>query len=369
MQARVRLTRVGAFYFLLALSLTVSGAITGMQEALGAGIFMAGALAASVAYSMTASATHSRALVERRVFVEREASKGTVSLRIHNRSPLPMLWLTIEDSMPVGVFTYGKPLFFVPVVAGGSAVEVSYRATARMGRHCFGKPRLRVRDPLGASESEIGFDYAGTRCFNVKPLQAPREEVVRLLKGRIVGEGSVRDKGFGVELYQLRDYREGDPAKLIDWKATARMGRLIVKETLTEQRGDVEIVLLADSRGSQGPPFSTPVERASRLIAGLASTLKSLGYNVGLRIVTPQYEISERGPGDAEARVSEALSRIELPLGGELGEGDVRRVLERLGRGEVILVTAGPDPGLIAKLAGKGAEERLHIVGVDAGRG
>ena len=368
MSTRVRLTRVGVFLFLAALSLVVSGALTGRQDVLAAGIFMTGALTASIAYSMLASASHSSTVVVREAYMGREASKGTIVLRIHNRSSMPMFWLMVEDSVPPGVVTYRRPAFFVPALVGGSMVEVSYRATARMGKHCFEKPRLRVRDPLGFAESEIGFEYEGTRCFNVKPLQAQREEIVRLIWGRIIGEGAVRDKGFGIELYQLREYREGDPAKLIDWKATARIGKIIVKETLTEQKGEAEIVLLADSRGSQGAPFSTPIERAARLVSGLAATLKSMGYSVRLYLVTPQFEASVAGLEDAEARVSDALSRIELPIKGVLGEASIRKALDSLRRGEAVVITAGPDPGLIARLAGKRAEARLHIVDV-SGRG
>lgn len=41
-------------------------------------------------------------------------------------------------------------------------------------------------------------------------------------------------RGEGVELVSLRRYRSGDPLKRIHWKATARMGRLQVRETNQE---------------------------------------------------------------------------------------------------------------------------------------
>ena len=46
--------------------------------------------------------------------------------------------------------------------------------------------------------------------------------------------GQHRRRGEGVELIQLREYRGGDSLKHIHWKASARMGRLQVRETLQE---------------------------------------------------------------------------------------------------------------------------------------
>jgi uncharacterized protein (DUF58 family) len=47
------------------------------------------------------------------------------------------------------------------------------------------------------------------------------------------GERAVR-RGQGTELMGLRDYRHGDPQRLVHWKATARLGRLLVRETAEE---------------------------------------------------------------------------------------------------------------------------------------
>ncbi len=44
-------------------------------------------------------------------------------------------------------------------------------------------------------------------------------------------EGVMRRKGSGAELIGLRDYREGDAMRLILWKASAKRGRLLVRET------------------------------------------------------------------------------------------------------------------------------------------
>jgi uncharacterized protein (DUF58 family) len=141
-----------------------------------------------------------------------------------------------------------------------------------------------------------------------------------------------------------------------------------VRETLSEQRGEASIVMLADSRGSRGPMFSTPVESAARIALGLASMLRSMGYNVRFHLVTPGYESRVSGFEDAESKVGEALSRIRLPLEGELGLSDVERTLRPYtGSGEVVVITAGPPRDLVDKLAGKTGAARLQVIDLAGG--
>ncbi|MEB3859918.1 MAG: DUF58 domain-containing protein, partial [Desulfurococcales archaeon] len=333
---------------------------------LGLGLFMTGSIIASIAYSMIAASSY-RVRVERRASIGREASKGSITIRVENESPLPLFWVSIREEAPPGVVAYARPEFFSMALPGRSSIEASYKAAARMGTHCFKAPRIRFRDPLGVSEAELPFEYRGPRCVRVKPRAASREELARYLSGRRIGEGAVRDKGFGIELYQLRDYREGDPAKLIDWKATARIGRLIVRETLTEQRGEAAIVLMADSRGSRGPMFSTPVEEAARVALGLAIALKSMGYNVRFHLVTPGYEYRVSGFEDTESKVGDALSQIRLPLEGELDRARIEGALKEYARGgEAIIITAGPPPEAVRGSI-KRAAARLQVIDLAGG--
>jgi uncharacterized protein (DUF58 family) len=53
-----------------------------------------------------------------------------------------------------------------------------------------------------------------------------------------------RRRGEGLEFHQLREYREGDALRQIDWKATSRRGRLIAREY--EDERDQQIVFLID---------------------------------------------------------------------------------------------------------------------------
>lgn len=53
-----------------------------------------------------------------------------------------------------------------------------------------------------------------------------------------------RRRGSGLEFHQLREYRDGDSLRQIDWKATSRLRKLIAREYQDER--DQQILLLLD---------------------------------------------------------------------------------------------------------------------------
>ena len=63
------------------------------------------------------------------------------------------------------------------------------------------------------------------------------------LRGLAGGARPRRLAGAGAELYQLREYLHGDPLSRIDWKATARAGRLMTREFSEDQHLDVLVAL------------------------------------------------------------------------------------------------------------------------------
>jgi uncharacterized protein (DUF58 family) len=88
------------------------------------------------------------------------------------------------------------------------------------------------------------------------PRQVACPAVVRVLPDLFRNAGEVQgvsatgsqasvDRGAGAEVLRLRDYRAGDPPRVIDWKATARADRLISRE-FTQDHG-LQIVIAIDA--------------------------------------------------------------------------------------------------------------------------
>lgn len=98
------------------------------------------------------------------------------------------------------------------------------------------------------------------------------------------GVHRLRRAGGGSELLDLRDYRPGDPPKMIAWKPSARRDKLITKEL--ENDVPVRCVLFLDaSNGARvGPPGHAPVVRLSAIAAGIAQAAAGNRDLVGLTV-------------------------------------------------------------------------------------
>jgi uncharacterized protein (DUF58 family) len=126
---------------------------------------------------------------------------------------------------------------------------------------------------------------------------------------RSSGEQRARTTGAGTEIFQLREYRRGDPLRLIDWKASARRGRPISRDMTEDQH--LEIIVAVDAG------------RASGLAAGEVDRL-SLYINVAARLAQRAVEL-----GDAVGLVvfaAQPLAQL-APARGDAGVARIRRVL------------------------------------------
>jgi uncharacterized protein (DUF58 family) len=91
----------------------------------------------------------------------------------------------------------------------------------------------------------------------------------RLLSGSLIGDYSSAQKGSGMEFDQIREYQQGDDIRFIDWNATARSGKLLVKQYIEERNRNV--MLLVDNSGST--MFGSTNHLKSEIIAQVASVL------------------------------------------------------------------------------------------------
>jgi len=145
------------------------------------------------------------------------------------------------------------------------------------------------------------------------------------------GVHRLRRAGSGSELLDLRDYRAGDPPKMIAWKASARRDKLIVKEL--ENDVPVRCVLFLDaSNGARiGPPENSPLVRMADVAAGVAQAAAADRDIVGLTVFD-----------DEAAEVTQpARTRIHMI-----------RMLRKLAEAAGRLPDPGPtDPDLLARYA------------------
>jgi uncharacterized protein (DUF58 family) len=112
------------------------------------------------------------------------------------------------------------------------------------------------------------------RARNVDIVVYPKPEAISdelhllpMYAGRLA---SVR-RGAGHDLFSMRDYQPQDDLRHIDWKATARVRRLTVREFTSEDERRITIVL--DTRLPNQPDDALP-ERFEKGVVQAASLLK-----------------------------------------------------------------------------------------------
>ena len=85
------------------------------------------------------------------------------------------------------------------------------------------------------------------------------------------GQMEAQRRGAGHDLHSLREYQPRDDVRHIDWKATARAARLIVREFTAEDERRVHIALDTFVDAAEGEAAVARFERAVTLAASLVT--------------------------------------------------------------------------------------------------
>ncbi|MCP5178463.1 MAG: DUF58 domain-containing protein [Pseudomonadales bacterium] len=149
-------------------------------------------------------------------------------------------------------------------------------------------------------------------------------------------------EGAGLELHHLRHYRSGDPRHALDWKATARTGRLITRVTSQEQRLQLVIALDFGRTSRLETDGLQQLGHYINLAARLSATAAANGDHVGfVSFADSVRHIVAPARGDAALpRIRRALMELECrPVESDLPGAalTVRRLLRQ--RAVIILLS------------------------------
>ncbi|HMN46415.1 MAG TPA: DUF58 domain-containing protein [Povalibacter sp.] len=133
------------------------------------------------------------------------------------------------------------------IAPAGAPAHTHLRITPRrLGEHAWPAIRTRIAGPLGLAwwPKRLATDFR----LQVMP-EVLRDDARRA--GAVSSGAKPRQlAGTGSEVLQLRDYRAGDPQQLIDWKATARSGRLVSRDFSEDQHLEIVIAIDAGRTGA-----------------------------------------------------------------------------------------------------------------------
>lgn len=154
------------------------------------------------------------------------------------------LKLSLYDHHPADCDCVGMPQTLLLPAGQGAALRYRLRPSRR-GHLIFGQIEWRLTSALGLwqQSGESGAPaavrvYPNFSALSRYALMATDHRLSQL------GVLRRRRRGEGMDFHQMREYREGDTPRQIDWKASARMRRLVSREYRDER--DQQILLLLD---------------------------------------------------------------------------------------------------------------------------
>lgn len=138
-------------------------------------------------------------------------------------------------------------------------VEVPFRVGVPVrGLHAFEGIYARLRSPLGLMQGQWFVD-APNACRVFPDIRTVKEYIIshRMRTALAPHLRTAPLRGIGSEFESLRDYEQGDDIRRIDWKASARVSKLISREYEIEQERNVMVIvdcgrLMAGSTNARG---------------------------------------------------------------------------------------------------------------------
>ena len=234
-----------------------------------------------------------------------------VAYRWRNPLPRPLL-LRVREELPAPLTALGERVLTLP--AGGELREEVLVHPARRGKAVAGRLHLRALGGLGLAwrQGKLELRWAATvypslRESGVRPLPAQAQ------RRREAGFRNIRRIGEGRAFESLREWVPGEDTRTIDWKATARRGKLIARQYEEERRQQVILVLDAGRLLTAESDGRSRLDAAVDAALALAQAAVSHDDNLGLMVFADevlQFVPPARGRRALRA-VLDALAAVE----------------------------------------------------------
>jgi uncharacterized protein (DUF58 family) len=231
--------------------------------------------------------------------------------------------------------------FTVTLPPRGSAVVRARLRPSRRGRFEPTEVVVRTEGPLGLLARQRRRSLPGLVRVH-PPFRSRKEAELRIERARIleVGLRSARGRGGGTDFDQLREYGPDDDPRRIDWAATARSQRAIVR-TFRAERNQTLVLLLDNGRVMAGRVGGVPrVEHAMDAVLCVTTVATRLGDKCGLLAYDRQVRavVPPRSNRDQVGLVTEAMYDLEPELVASDHRGAFTETLARFRRRSMLVV-------------------------------
>lgn len=265
--------------------------------------------------------------------------EATVAWRVTNPTARSLKVEVADDLAPS--LRAGRRRLRLTLPARGTVAASTVVRPTRRGRFEPADLTVRTWGPLGLAARQRTRRQPG--LLRVYPPFKSREEAeLRIDRARLldIGLRSAPGLGGGTEFEQLRDYTVDDEFRRIDWAATARSNKAIVR-TYRAERNQTVVALLDCGRVMAGRVEDVPrVEHAMDAVMMLTYLATRLGDRAGLvafgsrvrAVVPPGHQGNQLG------RVTEAMYALEPELAESDYRGAVTETLVRFRRRALLVV-------------------------------
>lgn len=289
---------------------------------------------------------------------------NSIRLRVRNLADQTIRIRLKDDPPPLVVADHPE---WNLTLRPGEERDLRYSVTPlRRGQERFGGVFLRYQAHLGLCEvQQLLPVQEEVRVYpNVLALQ---EYDLLKQKGHLnqIGVRRSRIRGLGQEFESLRDYADDD-MRMVDWKATARRGRLVVKQ-FQEERNQAVFLCIDVGRTMLGEVESVPkLDYALDAALMLMHAAKDKGDQVGMMVFNDAVH-SLSLPRKGRAQVASILERIH-DVRAEAVQSDYLAAIAFLRtrwkkRSLVVIFTDAEDPDAARELAAAVSQlRRQHLV-------
>lgn len=338
-------------------ALWVAGMIFGAKPLgqLGVGLCILVGIGAGVVRSGRHEVAVQRTVSPERVQAGREVEVNLV-LSNHGRSSTPLL--LVEDSS----LGSGRARFALEGIDPGTSRTVTYTTRPpRRGRYKLGPAHVTISDPFGVARRRTA--AAGNTAFLVypktEPLTLPKDAGMRKSTNSSAHRNPTGSQGE--DFYTLREYVEGDDLRRIQWSATAKRDRLMLRQEETSWHARATV--LVDDRASAHSPATW--ERSIEVAASALDLYQRAGYAFNLVLAQGTPQRFGRGPAHlhrcldtlAIAEICPADEKAPDPVTMRLAELESKASVE----GVLIVVTGTPSGETTHALSRCGRRFRLVV--------
>jgi uncharacterized protein (DUF58 family) len=178
-----------------------------------------------------------------------------------------------------------------------------------------------------------------------------------------LGRAARRAQPVGYDLHGIREHQEGESLRRVDWKTSARTGRLMVREMDDTARSELTLVVDLDRAllGGERERVDAMMRAAATLVRGVAGSGQKA--TLVLAGATTQRIALDGGSGSWFAAM-DALAGAQADRDAPLAEV-VLRDRSLLAGAALTLLTASTSPALGALLARESAYVPVRVVRTD----